>query len=394
MHTNGELKKMNIVNTNIATNPFLAKSDNSASSSNVKLDTELFDSIDSKAATEYGDTVNFSSKSLFMFKLIEHAQKLSDEDRKQFANALEQSGDEMFDDNFLRNIRETPTIKVEPWVDDLEKDPLLFSDLGGDTPEITIGYAGPTIIGQWNFRTLSSSSDIHETDHLTGKLDQLTSKASKELSNQDLRTITGTMNAAVEASRNYLNSSYALFRTNYDYEIAEQSISKLPMSDELKEEYSNLLSDIRSFQYQRNSDYIDELESKIQSMPQFSGIIGEEIQTLKEGVEINKELQESISHSSDGLLGVENYFQILMTNAESIERDSSDQISDMFDHFSKQLDDFDRLYIEKDWGQNSNPNLKPRNPVLDVVSQETIDLTNQYILAIDSYLANQNTSNT
>ena len=232
-----------------------------------------------------------------------------------------------------------------------EMDSSIIGKEGIDHPEITILYSGPTLIGQWNFHDISRSSDIHETDHLTSKLDQLTSKASKELSDQDLNTITGTMSAAVKGSRNYLNSSYTLFRTNYDYEVATQAISKLPMSDELKGEYSNLLSEVRSFQSQQNSDYIDQQEIKAQRYPQFTDTIRQEIQALKEGLEINKDLQQSISHSKDGLLGVEDYFQSLISDAEYIERDSSEQVSDMFDHFTKQLGEFDRLFIEKDWGR-------------------------------------------
>lgn len=387
---------MSTINTSIASNPFIAKSENSVVSSGVKFANELFDLIDSNAAERRDDTVNFSSKAQFMLNLQRYSYTLSDEERYQFVDGLEQSSDEVFDEEFLQHLRNPITV-TEDWFYvspqmQAKMDKPIFSDPGGDTPEITIGYAGPTIIGQWNFRSLSSSSDIHETDHLTSKLDQLTSKASKELSNQDIRTITGTMSAAVKGSRNYLNSSYALFRTNYDFEVAEQAISKLPMSDELKGEYSNLLSEIRSFQYQRNSDHIDQQEKKIQSMPQFEGIIREEIQTLKEGIKINKELQESISHSKNGLLGVENHFQILMKNAESIVRDSSNQISNMFDHFTKQLDDFDRLYIEKDWGQNSSRAPQPRDPVLDLAFEKTQELTNQYILAINSYAANNKAS--
>lgn len=49
------------INTNLATNPFIAKPENPASSSNVKLDRKTFDSIDSKAEARMDDTVNFSS---------------------------------------------------------------------------------------------------------------------------------------------------------------------------------------------------------------------------------------------------------------------------------------------------------------------------------------------
>jgi cell division protein FtsB len=337
-----------------------------------------------------------------MLNLQRYAYTLSDEERHQFADALEQSDDEVFDEKFISWIRDPPSYEyyegikfsISPEVQ-AKMDTPIFSDPGGDSPPLPIGtYSGINLIGTWNFRPLSSSSDIHETDNLTRKVDQLKSKASKELSDEDTRTITGAMTVAVKGSRSYLNSSYALFRGNYDYEVAEQAISKLPMSDELKGEYSNLLSEIRSFQYQRNSDHIDQQEKKIQSMPQFEGIIREEIQTLKEGLAINKELQESISHSQNGLFGVEDYFQILMRNAESVERDSSEQISDMFEHFTDQLAMFDRLYIETDRGQDSRQKTQPRDPVMDLAFEETQKLTNQYIVAINSYMANENTSNT
>lgn len=389
---------MNTINASIATNPFLAKSENSANSSNVKLDNSLFDSIDSKTTARRDDTVGFSSKGQFMINIQRHVYKLSDAERNQFVDVLEQSSEQIFDENFFHRLRNPMTITEDmlhtpPEMLARMKEVGSIGEVGIDHPKLTIGtYAGVNLIGKWNFRPLSSSSDIHETDQLTRKLDQLTAKASKELSDVDSRTIAGVMSTAVKGSRSYLNSSYALFRGNYDYEVAEQAISKLPMSDGLKEDYRNLLTEIRSFQHQLNSDYIAQQQKKIQSSPQFASVIKEEIQTLEEGLQINKELQQSISHSQNGLFGAENHFQILMRNAESIQRDSSEQISDMFNCFTDQLNMFDRIYIEKDWGTDSSNKLT-RDPVMDLAFQETQELTSQYIVAINSYMANQNTNN-
>ena len=49
---------MNTINTNEATNPFVTKTEGSASTS-VKLDTDSFDRIDKKATESKDDTVNF-----------------------------------------------------------------------------------------------------------------------------------------------------------------------------------------------------------------------------------------------------------------------------------------------------------------------------------------------
>lgn len=398
LKSHGGLIKMSTVNTTIATGPYLPKFDNSAVSNDVKFDKKIFDRIDSKAATESGDTVNFSSRAQFLFNLQTYSHTLADEERNQFADGIAQSGDEIFDENFVQHIRDSPFTKEGIFRIDPETREKMESSIIGKEgfvhQELTVLYSGPTLIGQWNFHKISGSGDIHETDHLTNQLDQLTSKAAKKLSKQDLATMTGTMGRAIDASRNDLNSSYALFRTNYDYEVAEQAISKLPMSDGLKEEFSNLLSEVRSFQNQRNSDYIDQQEIKIQNYPQFEGIIKEEIQALKEGLEINTELQQSISHSQNGLFGVENYFQILIKNSESIEGESSENISDMFNHFTDQVSEFNRIFIEKDWGTARNKKEVTRDPVMDTAVEETQELTNQYIVAINSYMANQNTSNT
>ncbi len=62
-----------------------------------------------------------------------------------------------------------------------------------------------------------------------------------------------------------------------------------------------------------------------------------------------------------GLLGSKDYFQSLISNAEYIERTSSCQISVMFDHYTEQLGEFDRIFIEKDWGLN--PSQTHQTPV-------------------------------
>ena len=329
-----------------------------------------------------------------MLNLQIYAHTLSDEERNQFVDTLEQSDDGMFNDEFLQNLRNPPTFAIESWDtvrEELAGDPLFCGLPEGTTQEITVMYSGVTKIGTWNFHDLSRSRDIHETDYLTRKLEQLKVKASKELSKQDLATITGTMDVAVGASKNFLNSSYALFRTNYDYEVAAQAILKLPMSDGLKEEYSILLSDIRSSQSQKTSDYIDQQERKIQNFPQFEGTIREEIQALKEGLEINKELQQNILHSKNGLFGVEDSFQMLIRNSESIKRESSENISDMFNHFTDQINEFNRIFIEKDGGASLQSKPQQNHPALDLAFNETQELTNQYISAIKTHMADNGT---
>jgi len=384
---------MNTINTNEATNPFVTKTEGSASTS-VKLDTDSFDRIDKKATESKDDTVNFSSKSQFMLNLQIYAHTLSDEERNQFVDTLEQSDDGMFNDEFLKNLRNPPTFAIESWDavrEELAGDPLFCGLPEGTTQEITVMYSGVTKIGTWNFHELSRSRDIHETDYLTRKLEQLKVKASKELSKQDLATITGTMDVSVGASKNFLNSSYALFRTNYDYEVAAQAILKLPMSDGLKKEYSILLSDIRSSQSQKASDYIDQQERKIQNFPQFEGTIREEIQALKEGLEINKELQQKILHSKNGLFGLEDSFQMLIRNSESIKGESSENISDMFNHFTDQINEFNRIFIEKDRGASLQSKPQQNHPALDLAFNETQELTNQYISAIKTHMADNGT---
>ncbi|EAT15759.1 hypothetical protein HTZ97_10445 [Desulfuromonas acetoxidans] len=357
------------------------------------LDSKAFDRIDSKVEAGREDTVHFSSEAQFKLNLQTYAFGLSDTERGKFVDALEQSDEAFFDENFLQWLRNPPNSETFRLTVDPELEARI-NDVGPITggvasdSEIIIQYSGSTLIGEWSFHeALSSSGDIHETDHLTEKLDQLTTKASEELSGQDQATITGAMDSAIRSSRNYLNSSFSLFKANYDYEVAAQAIAKLPMSDGLKEEYSNFLSEIRAFQEQLMTDHIDQQERKIQRFPQFSEAIGEEIQALEEGLEINAKLQQSISNSENGLLGAEDYFQGLIENAEYIKRDSSEQISEMFNHYAENLGEFNRIYIEKDWGLSSSQQAKS-DPALDLVFQETQELTNHYISAINAYMAN------
>ena len=375
---------MNTINTNF---------NNSANLEALNFDSNAFERIDSKAEAERGDAVNFSSEAQFKLNLQRYAFGLSDTERAKFVDALEQSDEAFFDEKFLHWLKDPPNdetfrLSVDPELEARAKEVGPITGGVAVDSEIIVQYSGPTLIGEWSFHeALSSSGDIHETDHLTGKLAQLTSEALEELSGQDQATITGAMDSAIRSSRSYLNSSFSLFKANYDYEIAAQAIAKLPMRDGLKEEYSNLLSEIRSFQGRLMTDHIDQQERKMQKFPQFSGAIGQEIQALEEGLEINAKLQQSISNSENGLLGVEDYFQGLIEDAEHIKRDSSEQISDMFNHYAENLGEFNRIYIEKDWGLNSSQQANS-DPALDSAFQETRELTDQYISAINAYMAN------
>ena len=375
---------MNSINTNF---------NKSANLETLTLDSKAFDRIDSKVESGREDTVNFSSEAQFKLNLQTYAFGLSDTERGKFVDALEQSDESFFDEKFLQWLRDPPhdetfKLTVAPELDARAKDMGPITGGVAIDQEIIVQYSGPTLIGEWSFHeALSSSGDIHETDHLTGKLGQLASKALEELSRQDQATITGAMDSAIRSSRNYLNSSFSLFKANYDYEVAAQAIAKLPMSDGLKKEYSNFLSEIRAFQEQLITDHIDQQEIKMQRFPHFSEAIGKEIQALEEGLEINEKLQQSISNSENGLFGAEDYFQGLIEDSEHIKRDSSDQISDMFNHYRENLGEFNRIYIEKDWGLNSSQQAKS-DPALDLAFEETQELTNHYISAITAYMAN------
>lgn len=376
---------MSTINTAIATTSLLAKSENSTSPSSVTIElADFFDEIDSKTEARRDDTVNFSSEGQFKLNIQSHAFSLLGEERTQFIDALDQSGEEIFDEEFISWLR-CPQTELNSMINRDYQPINPFTDVHPDT-EFTVLYSGPTLIGNWNFTEVSRSSDIHETDHLTNRLDRLSSKASKVLSDQDLATVTGTMKRAVQASQNNLDSSYSIFRTNYDYEVADQAISKLSMSDSLEKQYRNFLSDIKSFQHQRIVDSIDQQEKQIQNLPQYSGILTEEREALEEGLRINEKLQNSIADSKDGLFGVENYFQILIRDSEPIKGESSENISDMFNHFTDQVNEFNRIFIEKDRGESLYPNIHS-DPVIDTAFEETQELTKQYISAINAYMS-------
>ena len=268
---------------------------------------------------------------------------------------------------------------------------------------LIVHYRGPVLIGPFGFQSIPRSGDIHETDHLDSRLDQLTNKVSQELSEQDLATLTGTMEVSIKASQNYLHTTYSLFRTNYDYEIAEKAIEELPLSAGSKEDYKNFLSDIKKFQNKRITDSIEKAEKQIHQLPQYEDILQEEIRAKEESLEINKKLQESLSHSENGLLGNEKYFQMLIDDADFIDKkmtiapdlfkligkdglvNENKTIPEMFEHYKAQYKAFERRYLEKDWTVEKQ---SLDDPVLDQAFEAAHELTNQYILAINTYMAN------
>ncbi len=157
------------------------------------------------------------------------------------------------------------------------------------------------------------------------------------------------------------------------------------------------------FQNKRITDSIEKAEKQIHQLPQYEDILQEEIRAKEESVEINKKLQESVSHSENGLLGNEKYFQMLIDNADFIDKNmtiapdlfkligkdglvnENKTIPEMFEHYKAQYEAFERRYLEKDWTVEKQ---SLDDPVLDQAFEAAHELTNQYILAINTYMAN------
>lgn len=402
---------MSTINTGIATSSFMNNFANTGDISGLqRAVSKSFNSIDNVAEGRRDDTVGFSSKSQFMLNLQTYAYSLSDEERNQFVDVLEQSDDEMFDKKLLEFMRNPPSADDYTFVTPPEMQARMnevgpMDGSGSVDPEgLIVQYSGPILIGAFGFQAIPHSGDIHETDHLDSRLDQLTNKASQELSKQDLATLTGTMEVSVKSSQNYLHTTYSLFRTNYDYEIAAKAIEELPLSDGLKEGYKNFLSDIKEFQNERITDSIEKVEKQIQELPQYENMLRDEVRAKEESLAINKELQESLSHSKNGLLENEKYFQLLIDKADFIDKDMSiapelfnmigstygftnedKTIPGMFEHYQDQYEAFDRRFIEKDWTVDKQ---SLDDPSLNQAFEETHELTNQYITAINAYMAN------
>ena len=97
---------MSTINTAITSNPFINNFANSGDINDLQRAlSESFNSIDNDAEGRRDDTVGFSSKAQFMLNLQTYAFSLSDEERYQFVDVLEQSDDEMFDEKFLEHMR-------------------------------------------------------------------------------------------------------------------------------------------------------------------------------------------------------------------------------------------------------------------------------------------------
>ncbi len=404
---------MSTINANIATKSFFtftAKPENSVGLGTItpRL-TDLFDEIDKKTEARKNDTVKFSSEGQFKINIQNYAFSLSDEERSQFVDALEQSGDKTFDEKFLNNLRNPGWPKNIKLVVSQEMQAQMEASIIGkkgiEHPEIIVDYSKMHSIGPFSFQPVSRYGEIHDIDHLSSRLDKLNNKAAEQLSKQDLVTLAGSMDNAVKASRNKLNSTYSLFRTNYEYEVAEKAIDLLPLGDGLKKDYKAFLSDIKNFQNNQITKSIADLEKKIDKLPQFRKTIEKELQSTKEGLRINMQLQEALAHSRSGLLGTgnEKYFQMLIDKSESINKDitipedlfhiigstyglsnENKTVSQMFDYYRGEFENFENHIANKGLTVEQQAS---GDPVIDQAFEETQMLSKQYIQAITTYMS-------
>lgn len=354
------------------------------------VDKTRFKDIEHKATNGKNDKVNLSAKSLFLFKLNVHAANIEDDaKRNQFVDALKSSGDKMFTKAYLERLR-NPFFSGEN-ISAPDK-PFPKLNIGGVADPNQSGVIVHSIsFGVIDEEIVSKRREVNslgERDNrLEPRIKELVHKASKSLSTQDLVTVKEVMERAFIESNKTPANAFSILDTNNDFDTAQYAINNLPLNKELKQEFNNLLAEIRSAYTQSIHNYMQVQNQQIKDYPQHAAGIRESQLAIKEGLSIHNKLQDYLKNSNSGFLESESYFQSLIGGAHYIKLMDADQISRVYEHYQMNRNEFKRELINKKWNiQPPPPEKSAHDLAFEIADKETLVLSKQYIDAINAYI--------
>lgn len=349
-----------------------------------------FKDIENKATNGKNDKVNLSAKSLFLFKLNVHAANIEDDaKRNQFVDALESLGDKMFTKDYLERLRnpffsgENISAPDKPFpklniTGGVAKSPNDFGVIVGDI------WIPNKELDSLSHYSIPLKGDVKP---LEASLKVLSKSAAKVLSEQDVYTLQTSMKRAIGASNNMPHQAFDLFYTNYYFDKADYTINHLPLNQELKQGFNNLLAEIRSAYTQSIHNYMQVQNQQIKDYPQHAAGIRDTQLAIKEGLSIHNKLQDYLKNSNSGFLESESYFQSLIGGARYIELMDADQISRVYEHYQMNRNEFKRELINKKWNIQPPPPEKSTHDIaFEIADKETLVLSKQYIDAINAYI--------
>ena len=334
----------------------------------------------------FGEQVSLSSTSLFLFELNTYANSLSDEGRHQFADTLEASGDPIFSQGFLDSVRYSMSHGgVSPGEGVIGNEPASGNQFG------VIAMYGGSI--PYNGLTVNYLDDYANSGKapFNAALEQILTDTNDELSQQDRASIQSTFERAIYSSFTALKSDFDIFSVNYQFLIAQDVIDGFDMSDETSSDLSSLLNDLKENNLQENSRNLAQALQDAEKFPGQASEILASAEKTREGIKLNKLLQNHLETSTSNLLGNERYYTELIQGSNSIESSGIGEYADLFDYYRIQENQFTRSYIAKNWNTEVALNNEEVMGESQIVEPEQLvsGLASKYIDAVNAYLATQ-----
>lgn len=254
-----------------------------------KVDPAEFDEIDSlsKSSNDSGSfESNFSAEAQFKLNLQSYAYRLQGDERAKYVNFLKEN--EYADASQAERLMEGQ-FKFEFTVsDELLKHATYINSLlnSGETPEPIILQAGGGPVG-WNLDFVADKSRSEEAvsannwDELTKELEELKQRAFAELDTQGATSLSGWVEIAVQHSQYVFTDSDNLNNASFYYGLAKKMIEESDISQELRLEFENLLSNAIDKQYNIFQTEIEISKKAYDEYPEHQVGIGKYINGLE-----------------------------------------------------------------------------------------------------------------
>jgi len=355
-------------------------------------DEQFFDDVDKETSTKEGVSANLSSQAQFMFSLQVHAANLNDEDRTEFADAVQKTQNPLFDDAFIDDLKVSHYFAPNIDPESIKPSSIDIHPKSDEIPEIIVTSVGKISEFTKPYQIQGMDDGTHIINELNESLEELSVHADAQLSKQDAATMKGTFQNAIVATNNQQSDWYSMLKTHHQFDLASQAIEKLPLSEDLKTGYELFLSHLKDVTYAVSEIAIKESESFLDRLPQkYHGDIEVDIQKMKEGVEVSKKFGEYLESNNNSLKGSEDVFKGLINTTQIMDKPSSIELSGTMNWLEDDADYFQFKMIDKEFIQEI-PKRLPSEAITFHQNQST-NISNQFIDAINSYIEVSNGSN-